>query len=227
MKAILLCAGKGTRLKPYTNTIPKCLMLIKNKPLLEIWLENLNNSGVDEFLINTHHLSQKVDKFILSNRYKDNITTAYEEELLGTAGTLISNLTFYGENDGILIHADNYCLEDMASFIKSHNERPKNCQITLMSFRTTNPSSCGILEIDSNNIVQKIHEKVTNPPGNLANGAVYIISKDIFNYLKKYYKNANEFTTEILKDFEGKIYSHETSKKFIDIGTEENYLSVL
>ena len=54
MKAILLCAGKGLRLRPYTYNIPKCLMPIKGKPLLEIWLEKLSNAGITNFLINTH-----------------------------------------------------------------------------------------------------------------------------------------------------------------------------
>ena len=55
MKAILLCAGKGLRLRPYTNNIPKCLMPIKGKPLLEIWLEKLFSAGITNILINAHY----------------------------------------------------------------------------------------------------------------------------------------------------------------------------
>ena len=64
MKAILLCAGKGLRLRPYTNNIPKCLMPIKGKPLLEIWLEKLFSAGITNILINAHYLSDQVDNFI-------------------------------------------------------------------------------------------------------------------------------------------------------------------
>ena len=63
MKALILAAGKGTRLMPFTKTIPKCLMPINKKPLLELWLEKLSDIGVNEFLINTHYLSGVVNDY--------------------------------------------------------------------------------------------------------------------------------------------------------------------
>ena len=63
MKVILLAAGFGTRLRPITNEIPKCLVPIKGKPLLQIWLENLTKAGLNSFLINTHYLHLEVQKF--------------------------------------------------------------------------------------------------------------------------------------------------------------------
>ena len=64
MKAILLAAGFGNRLLPYTKETPKCLLKIKGEPLLGLWLEKLLNLGIDEFLINTHYLFIKILKFI-------------------------------------------------------------------------------------------------------------------------------------------------------------------
>ena len=72
MKAILLAAGFGTRLRPLTNNIPKCLVPIKGKPLLEIWLDKLSDVGVKDFLINTHYLYDKVESFIKKSKYKNN-----------------------------------------------------------------------------------------------------------------------------------------------------------
>ena len=66
MKAILLAAGFGTRLRPLTDLIPKCLVQIKKRPLLEIWLENLSKSNVNSFIINTHYLNEKVNLFMIS-----------------------------------------------------------------------------------------------------------------------------------------------------------------
>ena len=123
MKAILLAAGFGTRLRPLTNNIPKCLVPINGKPLLEIWLDKLTNIGIKEFLINTHYLSEKVVDFINQSRYKNNCKVVYEKKLLGTAGTLLSNLSFI-ENECILIHADNYCEDHLTDFVKSHRLRP-------------------------------------------------------------------------------------------------------
>ena len=125
MKAILLCAGKGTRLRPFTEATPKCLMPIKNKPLLGYWLDDLDIAGVDSFLINTHHLRDQVEKYIFSHRLKTKITTVYENKLLGTAGTLIKNIKFYDNEDGLLIHADNLCEEKISNLMVSKSSLRK------------------------------------------------------------------------------------------------------
>jgi mannose-1-phosphate guanylyltransferase len=223
MKAILLAAGFGTRLKPITNTTPKCLVPIKNKPLIEYWLENLTNNGITSILINTHFLSEKVETYINNSKYKENCKLVYEKELLGTAGTLISNLDFIGDEECILIHADNFCLANLKEFINSHRNRPSSCLLTMMTFTTENPHLCGIVEIDNNNIVKSFYEKKTTAHGFIANGAVYILSKEFICDLKLKYKNCFEFTTEIIINYINKMYTYHTSDVFIDIGTVEMY----
>ena len=94
MRAILLAAGLGTRLRPITDTIPKCLVLIHGKPLLQIWLEKLTEVGIGPFLINTHYLHKQVEKFIEESEFSEQVELVYEEKLLGTAGTLSKNIDF-------------------------------------------------------------------------------------------------------------------------------------
>ena len=84
MKALLLAAGLGTRLKPITNYTQKCLVPINGKPLIEYWLENLSNVGVQHFLINTHYFKEQMEQFVLKSKFRDKITLVYEEELLNT-----------------------------------------------------------------------------------------------------------------------------------------------
>ena len=223
MKAILLAAGFGTRLRPLTDNIPKCLVPIKGKPLLQIWLEILSDVGIDKFLINTHYLPNQVYDFINNSDFKSKCLIIHEEKLLGTAGTLISNLDFIGSEECLLIHADNYCLANFNEFFNAHVNRPPNCLITMMTFRTDTPKSCGIVDINEQNIVVGFYEKVLNPPGNLANGAIYILSSIFLNILKEKHKNFTDFSTEILPLFLNKIYSYETKNKFIDIGTLKKY----
>ena len=74
MKALLLAAGFGTRLRPLTNTTPKCLVTIKDKALLGIWLERLSQAGIEAFLINTHHLSDQVETYIEGSPYSEPVT---------------------------------------------------------------------------------------------------------------------------------------------------------
>ena len=94
MKAILLAAGLGTRLRPITDTTPKCLVPIGSKPLLQIWLERLSEAGIGPFLINTHYLADQVKTFVEESAFRKKITLVHENHLLGTAGTLIENLDF-------------------------------------------------------------------------------------------------------------------------------------
>ena len=94
MKAILLCAGKGLRLRPYTNNIPKCLMPIKGKPLLEIWLEKLFSAGITNILINAHYLSDQVDNFINHSKYKKSITVVHEKKITWNSWNLITKYIF-------------------------------------------------------------------------------------------------------------------------------------
>ena len=143
MRALLLSAGFGTRLRPITNHTPKCLVPINGTPLLQIWLERLSAAGVQSFLINTHYLADKVKAFVEESDFRKNIQLTYEDVLLGTAGTLISNIDFFQGQDGLLIHADNYCLADFTAFEIAHNNRPLGCLMTMMTFRTDDPSSCG------------------------------------------------------------------------------------
>ena len=223
MRAILLAAGLGTRLRPITDTTPKCLVLINGQELLAIWLNRLAEARIGPFLVNTHYLSGQVDDFVEASPYRNDISLVHERNLLGTAGTLVANLDFFGDSDGLLIHADNYCLADFSAFLQSHLNRPPECVLTMMTFRTDTPSSCGIVELDVRGVVVGFHEKVANPPGNLANGAVYILSAELLQRLGSDLRGVTDFSTEVLNRFVGKIYSYETAATFLDIGTPENY----
>jgi len=222
MRAILLAAGLGTRLRPLTNSIPKCLLPIKGKPLLEIILTQLKESHIGPFLINTHHLSQQIDRYIERSIFSDEVSIVYEPELLGTSGTLLANLDFFNNKDGLLIHADNFCIADFNSFLDAHNKRPSKCLLTMMTFSSLDPNSCGIVELDKNGVVINFHEKVENPPGNIANGAIYILSKELISILKKDFQNTIDFSNEVLPKFLGKIYTYHTKNFFIDIGIPSN-----
>jgi mannose-1-phosphate guanylyltransferase len=224
MKALLLAAGFGTRLRPLTNSIPKCLVPIKGRPLLDIWLENLTKAGIESFLINTHFLHEQVEAYIIESRYKNLVELAYEPELFGTAGTLRKNETFFNGEDGMLIHADNYCQADFGSFISTHKNRPPGCLMTMMTFQTETPKSCGIVDVNEVGIVKGFHEKVSNPPGTEANGAIYILSASLIKEISA--GNATDFSTEIIGSLMGKIMSHKNDGCLVDIGSPESYHKV-
>ena len=219
MRALLLAAGLGTRLRPLTDTTPKCLVPIKGKPLLDIWCEALLAAGATKLLINLHYKSEQVQHHVDSSKFSEFVETIYEPSLIGTAGTLLANRNFFENQDGILLHADNYCEANISELISAHASRPSNCDLTMLAFRTPTPETCGILEVTENKILQKMYEKSSDDHGNLANAAFYILSKKLISELK----NETDFSNEVIPKYFGKTLVVETSETFIDIGTPESY----
>lgn len=227
MKAILLCAGKGTRLKPITNYMPKCLVPINGQPLLDIWLTKLENLKINKIYINTHHLNNQVEKFVKNHKLKSRITLVYEKRLLNTAGTLNKLLDDVIDQECLLIHADNYCQDDLSLLIKTHRNRPSYCFMTMMLFKTKEPSKCGIVKLNKDNVVTNYFEKKKKFNGNIANGAIYVLSKEFLLSYKQKYNNAKNFSEHVIPLCMNKIYTYLTKKLFIDIGTPKKYKQVL
>lgn len=225
VRCLLLAAGLGTRLRPLTNNRPKCLVEVAGKPILGWWLKHLESIQCEKVIINTHYHSEQVSTFLKSNADKCiQLIESYEHQLLGTAGTLMANADFFEGSTGLLIHADNATNTDLNKLIKAHHNRPKDCLITMLTFTADTPQNCGIVELDSQGIVQNFHEKVENPPGNRANGAVYVFEQELLDIFKTLEKQPQDFSTEILPKLIGRIYTYHTLDHFIDIGTPENLI---
>lgn len=226
MKAILLSAGFGKRLMPYTSETPKCLLPVKGVPILEIWMNKLVNLGVKSFLINTHYMHDKVKDFVMKSKFKENITLIYENKLLGTGGTLRENLDFYDNKDGFLIHTDNYCEDNLKGFMQCHLNRSAVCDISMLLFRTDKPKQSGIAEVDKNKILVDFEEKPSEPKSNLANGAVFILSSIFIKKYKENFEKSYDFSAEVIPKYLGRVMTYETKEKYMDIGTPDKYLSV-
>jgi mannose-1-phosphate guanylyltransferase len=222
MRALLLAAGIGSRLRPLTDTIPKCMVTIHGRPLLDYWLELLFAADIERVLINTHWLAPKVQEFVQSSRWKERIDLVHEEVLLGTGGTLWKNRDYFGGAGFLLAHADNLTDFDVAAMRRAHETRPAHCVMTMLAFRTDDPRSCGILELDDKNVVQAFHEKVENPPGNLANGAVYMFTPDILKRLSVFEKPFIDLSVDVIPQLLGLILAFETTGYHRDIGNQES-----
>ncbi len=221
MKAVLLAAGLGTRLRPLTETTPKCLVPICGKPLMQYWLELLGKD-LDQILINTHYLPEKVQSFVNSSSWRARLTLVHEERLLGTGGTLLHNRDFLAGGPFIVAHADNLTRFDLASFIRAHEQGPKGVEITMMTFDTDSPQSCGIVETNASGLVVAFHEKVAEPPGIRANAAVYIVEPSVLVFLASLKKTVIDFSTEVLPHYLGRMQVFHNSDYHRDIGNLES-----
>lgn len=222
MRALLLAAGLGTRLRPITNHVPKCLVPIHGKPLLGYWLELLFPAYVDRVLLNTHYLPDPVRAFVETSPWRNRITLVHEDYLLGTGGTILKNRSFLNQGPFLVAHADNLTRFDVAALIARHTHRPQGVIMTMMTFTTDDPSSCGIVEENDLGIVTGFHEKVKNPPGNHANAAVYIMEPEIMSILEALGSPVIDLSTEIIPRLLGKICTYHNDDYHRDIGTIES-----
>jgi len=221
IRALLLAAGLGTRLLPLTEDWPKCLMPIGERPLLEHWLETLYSVNVNDVFVNLYHHSEVVQEFLCRPRFKNWVHPVHEKKLLGTAGTLRANKNFFMDYTTLLIHADNWCQCDFTDFLNYHfQHRPEYCSITMMTFESKTPETCGIVETDKNGVVLAFHEKSNNPPGNQANGAVYLLEPDVLKWIEKHPDN-DDFSTKVIPHFMGSIATWNNCGIHKDIGSKK------
>ena len=222
MNVLLLSAGYGKRLKHLTKDKPKCLIEINNIPIIDIWLNKINQINYNELFINTHYKFELVHKHLEEKLEFFRIKILHEKELLGTAGTIYANLKQFKERDLMIIHCDNLTDFKLNNLIHAHYNRPKKCEITMLTFRTDKPKQSGIVVTNKKDILTEFYEKNENPPNNIANAAIYIISKKFLN--NEYFKftNAKEFTKDVIPNLIGKIFTLKTENFFIDIGDLES-----
>ena len=222
-RALLLAAGLGTRLRPITNDTPKCLVPIGGEPLLGHWLRRLDQAGCEAALVNTHYLSDKVEQYLQSWKSQNMaVATMNETELLGTAGTLKVNQEFFSDVTGLLIHADNFMSEDLHPFLIAHQNRDTKCLLTMLTFKTETPRSCGIVEVDDKMILKGFHEKVEKPPGNRANGALYAFEPSLIDHINDMPTPPKDFSLEVIPSLVGRIQTWNTDGLYLDIGTPES-----
>jgi mannose-1-phosphate guanylyltransferase len=195
--------------------------------LLGRWLRNLERAGCDEVLVNTHYLAEQVEDYLQSWQSPTmTVHIVHETELLGTAGTLVNNQGFFEGATGLLIHADNFMAGDVDAFLIAHRERQLGCILTMLTFKTDSPSSCGIVEIDSQQVLNGFHEKLLEPPGNKANGALYAFDQDFLEHLNLMDPIPSDFSTEVIPSLLGRIQTWHTENSYIDIGTPEALATV-
>jgi len=175
VKAFLLAAGPGTRLRPLTETTPKCLLPVDGRPLMEIWLDSLARAGVSEVLVNLHHLADQVRAFLARRESSPRVHAVHEPELLGSLGTLQANQGFVaGEEAFLVCYGDgltNYDLTDIVGYHRSHGG-----PASIALFETDRPRECGIVELGAEGVIRSFEEKPERPKGNWANAGIYVFS---------------------------------------------------
>ncbi len=169
VKALVTAAGLGTRLRPLTDTIPKALVPVGGRPLLDYWMDRLAAAGVQDVLINTHHLPEPIREYISRiNReghagHSFRMQETYEPALLGSAGTVTANRSWADDADDVLIiYSDNLSGADLGDMLRFHRSHAD--PFTMLLFRADEPKRCGIAELDADKRIVSFIEKPEHPP---------------------------------------------------------------
>jgi mannose-1-phosphate guanylyltransferase len=180
VKAFLLAAGVGSRLRPITDTIPKCMVPVDGRPMLDIWLDALDRADIDEVLVNLHHLPDMVRRHLDDRVGGPSVRMSFEPVLLGSAGTLKANQAWVGADEMFLAcNADNLTDFDLRSLIEAHREH--DALATLTVFHSEQPSAGGVVEIDRSGTVVGFAEKPSNPVSDLVNAGMYAFHPSVLD----------------------------------------------
>jgi mannose-1-phosphate guanylyltransferase len=220
-KALLLAAGLGTRLRPLTDTVPKCLVPIAGKPLIDYWFENLQRAGIEECLINTHHLRDAVKTHVerYSASHPLRVMEAYEPTLLGSAGTVHANRDFAdGADSMLLIYADNLSNVDLRQVLEFHGTHAD--PVTMLLFHTPYPKQCGIAELDAGGRVVEFVEKPEHPKSDLANAGLYVMDAEVYREIAD--RNVFDIGFHVLPHLVGRMSGFVFDGYHRDIGNYES-----
>lgn len=220
MKAFLLAAGHGTRLRPLTDQIPKCLVPIRGVPLLSIWLEICLRLGVDEVLVNLHSKSQRVRDFLRAAQVDVRIRLFEEATLLGSAGTLRANRAWVeSESSFWVFYADILTAADLSQMADFHQQHQGVA--TLGVCRVPDPTRSGIVVANEKGLIRRFIEKPQNPPGNLAFGGILLARPELLDSIPE--GGPADLSRDVLPHLVNQMFAFPITGYHLDIGTLESY----
>jgi D,D-heptose 1,7-bisphosphate phosphatase len=219
-KALILAGELGTRLRPLTDEVPKCLVPIGDRALLDYWVACLVEAGIPEARINTHAHAGRVREYIGSVNAGGRLRLAesYEPELLGSAGTVAANADLADDaEEVVIIYADNLSDVDLRPLLAFH--RRHDDPMTMMLFRAPDPRACGIAELDDRGRIVSFVEKPERPASDLANAGLYVL--DAAAYREVAAMRSFDLRCDVLPRFVGRMRGWVWGGYHRDIGNLE------
>jgi NDP-sugar pyrophosphorylase family protein len=217
MKAIVLCGGKGTRLRPYTYNIPKPMLPLGKKPILEFVLSKLKAAGITEIYHTVGYVHEQIEEYF-GNGSKFGLKLHYsvEKSEAGTAGSILPLAGSFDDSFVVMMgdHLSNVDISKIAAFHK------KSGYISTIALNKKGiPLEYGVADLEGDRIVRFREKPIVE---NLINAGIYIFEPGIFKYIKPNEDFANEVFPRLLASNE-KIGGYIFSDYWLDIGRTTDY----
>lgn len=220
MKAFLLAAGHGTRLRPLTDRMPKCLVPIRGVPMLEIWLEVCRRTGIDDVLINLHAHAEIVRDALHDKETGVVVHLSEETTLLGSAGTLLANRNWVADEPSFwVLYADVLTTADLSGMVNFHSERQPIATIGLCQVK--DPSRCGVVSFDDDFVVREFVEKPSHPKSNWVFSGLMIATPELLQKIPE--RLPVDLGFDVLPQLVGRMLAYPITDYLLDVGTMENY----
>jgi mannose-1-phosphate guanylyltransferase len=220
MKAFLLAAGHGTRLRPLTDAIPKCLVPIRGVPLLEIWLEVCRRAGITQVLVNLHAHADAVRDMLLQSDNGIHVRLIEEPTLLGSAGTLLANRAWVASEPSFwVLYADVLTNADLRKMVAFHGGH--SGIVTMGAYQVDDPGRCGIVTFDADQVVRGFEEKPAHPQSNWAFSGLMIARPAMLEAIPQ--RVPADLGFDVFPRLLGRMSVYPISDYLLDIGTLETY----
>ncbi len=223
MKALILAAGLGTRLRPYTNHTPKPLFTIGGRPLLDIIIDKLQMAGCEAVMINTHHLNREIESFVAGRNYGIPVSTRYEPKILGTGGAIKNVADFWDQRPFMVINADIVADIDLADVYQTHCRDHFPATLVLC-----NDPAFNSVVVEQNRWIKAFcnRQQIAAPAGQdlLTFTGIQVLDPLVLKYIpaKTAYSSIDAFKTILAEGKSLRAYIVPDGK-WQDIGTPERY----
>lgn len=226
MKAMIMAAGVGSRLDPLTKSIPKPLIPIANKPVMDILFENLKSIDVCDVVANTYYLADKIIDRYKNNNLGINFNHIKEDNLSGTAGGVKKCQFFFDKDeDFFVLSADGLTNANLLKAMEIHKKSGAIATIGVKSLPMEEIPNFGVVVVDKEGFITEFQEKPTikNAKSNLINTGIYVFKYEIFDYIPEntFYDFAKNVFPKLLNDRQ--INTFNVDEYWSDIGTLDQY----
>ncbi len=231
MKAIILAAGLGTRLRPLTDVTPKVMLPIGGKPLLEHHIENLKKFNITDIGINLFYLPKVIESYFGNgNRLGVNLHYTREDNILGTSGSINLFRDWLEDDDFMVIYGDNFCELDYQKIIDTYHNL-QDCSGLIGLNHSEIIIGKGLVKIDDSSKILSFVEKPDNPENfntDLVNAGIYMFPNSILDYIPK--SGFSDFSYDIFPQVlraNKSLYGYIINEPLVDIGTLEAYKKII
>ncbi|MBI4142136.1 nucleotidyltransferase family protein [Candidatus Woesearchaeota archaeon] len=219
-KAFVLAGGKGTRLAPLTKELPKPLIPLHDKPLLEHVIDLFKKYGINDMIISIGYKGDKIKQYFGDGKkFGINISYVEEQEPLGTAGPLKLAEKFLTETF-VMCNADELKNINLVDMFVAHKENKAKATLALTTVE--NPSDYGVARMDGNKITEFVEKPKDPNVGNLISAGLYILEPEI---IKLVLNGPCSIERDVFPKIaaEGKLFGYPFSGQWFDTGTLQRY----